>query len=194
MSLNWLKRSQRRQLSHIRSHLPAWFQQTCSLQICDDIVNLPAYQQATHIGLYRALNNEIDLAPLWHHALAHGKTCYFPVLHANHHLSFIAADESDDFQKNQFGIFEPAKHCEASYTMPPIELFFLPLVGFDAHGNRLGTGAGCYDRTLAEVKDPYCIGVGYAFQQLKFILTELTDMPLDLIITEHGVIHPSHRS
>ncbi len=185
---------QRRQLLHVRSHLPAWFQQTCSLQICEHIINLPAYQQATIISLYRALNNEIDLEPLWHHALMHGKTCYFPILHANRHLSFLAADELAVFQKNPFGILEPANNSEDAYTIPPIDIFFLPMVGFDVHGNRLGTGAGCYDRTLAEVKDPYCIGIGYAFQELKFILTELTDMPLDLIITEHGIIHPGHRN
>lgn len=194
MSKNWLKQSQRRQLLHTRHHLPAWFQQTCSIQVCEHIMRLPAYQQATHISLYRAVNNEINLDSLWLHALGQGKTCYFPIVHQTRHLTFAPATTSDTFKNNRYGIPEPIIKGPTEETRPVIDIYFLPLVGFDVHGYRLGMGAGCYDRTLATLKDPYCIGVGYAFQELKYIFAELTDIQLNLIITEHGVIYPQPRN
>lgn len=192
MSHQGLKKAQRRQLLQIRRHLPLWFKQTCAHLVCKAIMALPLYQQANRLALYHAMDHEIALDELWHHALSQGKTCYFPVLLPNKQLSFVPADESALFIPNRWGIPEPV-HRDA-VALQEINLFLLPLIGFDNQGNRLGTGAGCYDRTLAQVENPHCIGVGYAFQQLSTILTEPTDVPLDLVVTEHGPLYPSLRT
>ena len=72
------------------------------------------------------------------------------------------------------------------------------LVAFDAAGNRLGMGAGYYDRALRRRLErstpwrrPRLIGVAYACQQVPAIPASPWDVPLDLVVTERGVIVPA---
>ena len=74
-------------------------------------------------------------------------------------------------------------------------LLFVPCVGFDADGYRLGYGGGYYDRTLAAwpaAARPITVGVAYEACRIDALEREAHDIPLDLIITEAG-FHPALR-
>lgn len=67
------------------------------------------------------------------------------------------------------------------------QLIFVPVVGFDRGGSRLGQGGGYYDRTLAELRasgDTLVVGVAFSVQECLNIAREDHDEPLDRIITE----------
>ncbi|MFC0402652.1 5-formyltetrahydrofolate cyclo-ligase [Paraburkholderia rhizosphaerae] len=70
------------------------------------------------------------------------------------------------------------------------ELVFVPCVGFDEDGYRLGYGGGYYDRTLAgwRVAGVAPIAIGVAFEACKSaaLPREPHDLPLDAIITDAG--------
>jgi 5,10-methenyltetrahydrofolate synthetase len=73
------------------------------------------------------------------------------------------------------------------------ELLFVPCVGFDADGYRLGYGGGYYDRTLAAwpaAKKPITVGIAYEACRTPALQREAHDIPLDLIVTEAG-FHPA---
>lgn len=73
------------------------------------------------------------------------------------------------------------------------EVLIVPLAGYDLAGNRLGYGGGFYDRTLEMLRregQPLAIGLAYAVQQIRVIPVEPTDQPLDLIVTDRGVVLP----
>ena len=73
------------------------------------------------------------------------------------------------------------------------EVLIVPLAGFDRAGNRLGYGGGFYDRTLAMLRaqgPAVAIGLAYGVQEIESIPVEVTDAPLDLIVTDRGVILP----
>jgi 5-formyltetrahydrofolate cyclo-ligase len=71
---------------------------------------------------------------------------------------------------------------------------FLPLVGFDRHGLRLGTGGGYYDRAFAFRRwrsawhAPRLVGLAYAFQQVERITPASHDVLLDAVVTDEGII------
>ncbi|AXE94410.1 5-formyltetrahydrofolate cyclo-ligase [Paraburkholderia terricola] len=70
------------------------------------------------------------------------------------------------------------------------ELLFVPCVGFDAEGYRLGYGGGYYDRTLAAwpgAKRPVTVGIAYEACRTQALQREQHDIPLDLIVTEAGL-------
>lgn len=70
------------------------------------------------------------------------------------------------------------------------ELLFVPCVGFDTAGYRLGYGGGYYDRTLAAwpgAQRPVTVGIAYEACRTEALQHEVHDMPLDLIVTEAGL-------
>jgi 5-formyltetrahydrofolate cyclo-ligase len=71
-----------------------------------------------------------------------------------------------------------------------LDLILLPLLGYDAQGQRLGQGGGYYDRTLARLgkaRRPLRIGLAYACQQLATLPVEDHDRPLHAVLTERGL-------
>ncbi len=93
---------------------------------------------------------------------------------------------------NRLGIEEP----QGSRTLSPrrLDVVFLPLVGFDAHGVRLGAGGGYYDRAFAFRRwrhvwhAPRLIGIAYSFQQVDRITPAAHDVLLDAVVTEKGML------
>ena len=93
---------------------------------------------------------------------------------------------------NRFGISEPALNSTAIRLLSQHHLLLMPLVGFDAQGNRLGMGGGFYDRTLANINAlknrPTLVGVAHDCQQVDELPVEPWDVPLDLIVTPTQII------
>jgi 5-formyltetrahydrofolate cyclo-ligase len=82
-----------------------------------------------------------------------------------------------------FGI--PGPSSRAPQVEP--DIVFTPVLAFDRRGGRLGQGAGCYDRTiqnLRRTKSVVIIGVAYAGQELPEVPMEPHDQRLDAILTE----------
>lgn len=65
----------------------------------------------------------------------------------------------------------------------PDELDFLvcPCVAFDGEGNRLGYGAGNYDRYLSQLEHCRVLGVAFSEQCLDSIPVEEHDIPIDFV-------------
>ena len=93
---------------------------------------------------------------------------------------------------NRLGIDEP----QGLRTLAPrrLDIVFLPLVGFDAHGVRLGAGGGYYDRAFAFRRwrrawhAPRLIGIAYSFQQVDTLMAAAHDVLLDAVVTEKGML------
>ena len=69
-------------------------------------------------------------------------------------------------------------------------VLIVPLVAFDANGQRMGYGGGFYDRTLEGLRargSVRAIGFAFAGQETDILPTEDTDQRLDAIVTESGV-------
>jgi len=85
------------------------------------------------------------------------------------------------------GVWNIPVPADGANVVPDIVI--APLVGFDRACYRLGHGGGYFDRTLASlVRRPLVIGVGYSRLALTTIHPQAHDIPMDLIITEDGVV------
>ena len=67
-----------------------------------------------------------------------------------------------------------------------LDVIIVPCVGFDAYKNRLGHGGGYYDIFLTDLKATK-IAVAFEAQKLDQIITDINDIPMDMIITEAGI-------
>ena len=84
------------------------------------------------------------------------------------------------------GIPEP----EASATVvekEEIDLILVPGLLFDRRGNRMGQGAGYYDRYLADYAGMTC-ALAYAAQVVDTVIKKPHDVPVKMLCTEEGLI------
>ena len=159
------------------------------------LVRHPAFMRAGRFAAYLANDGEIDPSWLVQRAWTSGRKVYLPVLveRPRPTLRFAPYDSETRFNRNRFGIPEPDVPRRTLLPARALDLLLLPLVAFDAHGNRLGMGGGYFDRTLAYQHGrrwvrPRLLGVGYAFQQVPRLATAAWDVPLHGIVTERGAV------
>ena len=142
------------------------------------------WNRAEHIGLYLPNDAELDPTPIARRAWSADKRVYLPVV-CGTALAFVAWRPNTILTPNRFRIPEPE-----GAPAPPgqLQLLFLPLVGWSAGGERLGMGAGFYDRFLAKPDTASLLSVGLAYEcQREDSLAELRepwDVALRAIVTE----------
>ena len=138
---------------------------------------------------YMAMRTEIDPTQAMVQAAAHGPVCVPVIVAKAQPLRFSCWTPDGAMIDGPFGARVPAVE---DWIEP--EVLIVPLVAFDARGNRLGYGGGFYDRTLEglRAKGPVtAVGFAFAAQEVAEVPTEPTDQPLDLIVTEAGAFVPA---
>ncbi len=152
---------------------------------------LTRYQR---IGIYLAHGAEINTLPLINRALALRRACYLPMLSfgRGRMLWFNRLQAGQSWVANRYGI--PENTTTQQLHARQLDLLFVPLVGFDDCGNRIGMGGGFYDTTLAYLRrrvvwrKPYLVGVAFECQRINGELPhDPWDVPLDAVLTERGL-------
>lgn len=95
-------------------------------------------------------------------------------------LRFLAWPGDAALVAGPFGLHQPAP--DMAELAPDIIL--TPLVGFDRAGNRLGQGAGHYDRAFAAHPDAWRVGIAWSVQGVDALPADPWDVPLNAIATE----------
>ena len=129
------------------------------------------------------IGHEIDIRPLLLALHERGHPIVLPVTpKRGNPLTFRLWRPGDVLQPERFGTFRPIGE-------PAVPDFLLvPLLAFDRRGHRLGYGAGFYDRTLAGLPGRYALGVAYAAQEVPEVPIGPSDVALDAVATDSGVI------
>ena len=137
------------------------------------------------LGAYWPNDGELSGLPILQEALILGLTCTLPII-SNQSLTFSRIGPTTRFHHNRYKILEPIQDAQSEVPLLQHDALFMPLVGFNQNGARLGMGGGFYDRTLAacltEPKRPTLIGLAHGFQQCSFS-TNPWDIPLDYVLT-----------
>jgi 5-formyltetrahydrofolate cyclo-ligase len=143
------------------------------------------------IALYASLREELDTAPLIELARNRGCRIYLPrIERRSGRMQFVAMGERQSV--NHLGIAEPEGRDVIGARW--LDIVFLPLVGFDDYGMRLGMGGGFYDRTFEfrhtrrVWRGPKLVGIAYALQRVPRLESAPHDVLLDAVVTETGVI------
>jgi 5-formyltetrahydrofolate cyclo-ligase len=135
---------------------------------------------------YMPIRTEISPLNAMSEAAAYGPVGVPVIRAAGQPLWFSKWEPECEMVDGPFGASVPALGEE---VVP--EILIVPLVGFNREGGRLGYGGGFYDRTLEglRARGPV-LAIGYAFeaQEATDLPLEPTDQPLDMIVTEKGVI------
>jgi 5-formyltetrahydrofolate cyclo-ligase len=190
------RRSLRASLRAKRQEVSAAARARAARQVAQHADRILHLRSGQRVGIYAATAEELDTSCLIALALRRGCFVYLPRIDPRPRvrtMSFVRITTSArSLRSNRFGIGEPQGPRLMSARL--LDVVFLPLVGFDRHGIRLGMGGGYYDRAFGFRRQrtlrhaPLLVGIGYASQEVQRITPAAHDVPLDLVISERGAI------
>ncbi len=129
------------------------------------------------------LQGEINVLPLLQALALAGQALCLPVTpERGQPLTFRSWRPGDYLARGRFNTMHP----EGEELVP--DFILTPLLAFDAEGNRLGYGAGYYDRTFEALPAAFRLGCAFAAQQFPAIPHNPRDIPLHAIATEAAVL------
>ncbi|WP_298359285.1 5-formyltetrahydrofolate cyclo-ligase [uncultured Litoreibacter sp.] len=137
---------------------------------------------------YMPIRTEVDPIPAMAALSSFGPVGVPVIQGEGQALKFREWSPGCEMKDGPFGAKVPAKGV---WVTP--QVLIVPLVAFTPQAMRLGYGGGFYDRTLEGLRaigSVTAIGYAYSAQMADQLPLEATDQPLDMIVTEQGVIIP----
>ncbi|NLX63581.1 MAG: 5-formyltetrahydrofolate cyclo-ligase [Clostridiaceae bacterium] len=180
----------RKEISQKRRMLDDDFVKNASHIIVETLKNLSELRTANIVLSYMPYGKEVDISPLNRWILDQGKILCLPRVVSPTEMEVrIVKDLENGLSKGSFGIWEPTAENEL-IDAARINLALVPGLAFDKSGNRMGHGAGYYDRFLSACsKSALFVGVAYRFQVFDSIPTDLYDVRVHKIVTEkHSIV------
>ncbi|HTP06567.1 MAG TPA: 5-formyltetrahydrofolate cyclo-ligase [Nitrospirota bacterium] len=178
------KEIRKRVLAARDSILPAR-RKTKSREIEERLFSLPQFTSARAVLFFASFRSEVETGPMIRRALASGKRVILPKVRDKELELFEIKNFDKDVSPGAWGIPEPRE--SAPVRLDQIDVIVVPGAAFDEHGNRLGYGAGFYDKLLSEFTK-LTIAVAFEEQIVAKIPTDPHDVPVRKIVTEKRVI------
>ncbi len=136
----------------------------------------PTIQEKTVLS-FVSKPEEIDTSLLNEAILSYG-TLVLPRVEENQLVLYYVSSLSQ-LQLSAWGILEPNPSLCVECPPHDLDIAFIPGVGFDKLGNRLGYGKGFYDRLLKQVS---CRLIGLCFEEQ--LVSSIPTLPFDSPMTE----------
>ena len=153
MRKNSDKKTLRQEILHKRDSIPENIRKEKDTAIRQQIIRLPEFTDAKTILFYASFRSEVDTREMIKISLSHRKQAVLPkVDKENKKLKLYEIKAMSELMQGYMGILEPSVSEERLTGLDDIDLIIIPGAAFDASGNRLGYGAGFYDRLLAGIK------------------------------------------
>jgi 5-formyltetrahydrofolate cyclo-ligase len=179
------KTALRARMKDVRGTLPADQRLALAHSLAAFAAALP---RTSIVSGYLPIRDELDPRPLMAELAARGAQLSLPVMVGRTSpLLFRAWSPGDAMDTVAWGIQEPKADRP---TLIP-DLMLVPLLAIDRGGNRLGYGAGHYDRTIGEArrhKPVITIGLAFDTQIIDAVPHMPYDVALDYILTPSGLI------
>ena len=142
------------------------------------------WKNAESLFIYVSMFTEPDTRALIAAALEAGKRVYVPLCCPEHVMKAVRMQSLDELSPGALGIPEPPAENEAAGP-GDLDLVVIPCVTVTKSGERLGHGAGYYDRFLRLHRCPtLCLCYGRMLADA--VPTDENDVRMDWVVTESG--------
>ncbi len=156
--------------------------------VCERVMRLPEFRRARVVMLFASMPDEVDTRPLLAKSFADGKRVASPkCVTQERRILPVRIEALSDLVPGAYGILEPSGNECISHD--DIDLVLVPGYGFDRKGNRLGRGAGYYDKFMSQpgFRAVRC-AVTFATQILDDLPHDDHDIPVEILVTEDEVL------
>lgn len=155
------------------------------------IREMEEYITAGVIYGYADFNNEVKTLRFLANCLGDGKQVALPRVEGDQ-IHFYYIEALKDLKENSMGIKEPGPDAERADSVSA--LMIMPGIAFDKNRNRIGYGAGYYDRYLAENPFHKTIAVAFEFQIFDEVPHDEKDVRPSILVTEGRTFRPLRKS
>jgi 5-formyltetrahydrofolate cyclo-ligase len=180
-----VKKELRKKVLAERDRLEPSQRRSKSREIETRLFSLPEFETAHAVMFFASFRSEVDTIPMIRRALALGKRVILPKVKGKELALFEIKDVDADLSSGAWGIPEPVESAPA--RLSEIDVIIVPGAAFDVRGNRLGYGAGFYDKLLLEFNEP-TIAIAFEQQIVSNVPADPHDVPVKQIVTETRVI------
>jgi 5-formyltetrahydrofolate cyclo-ligase len=156
-----------------------------SREIEERLFSLPEFTSARVILFFASFRSEVDTIPMIRRALLAGKRVVLPKVKSRELGLFEIRDLAKDVSPGAWGIPEPGE--SRAVRLDEIDLILMPGAAFDERGNRLGYGAGFYDKLLVAFTK-MTVALAFEAQIVPQVPADPHDIPVKKIVTEMRVI------
>jgi 5-formyltetrahydrofolate cyclo-ligase len=133
------------------------------------------------VSSYMPIGSEADPSAIAFAAAERGATIVLPhVTSRESQVRFHVWNPGEPLIEGPLGLQQPS--TDGAEAEPDIIL--TPLLAFDAALNRLGQGAGHYDRVFERLPEAWRIGIAWSVQRVEALITDPWDVPLHGVVTE----------
>ncbi len=179
----------RQRMRALRNSIPREGLAERSAKIRAALLLRPEIAGARTVALFWPIvgRGEVDLRPLAEELRARGIVVAFPAIDRETRvMTFRVPADPAAMAERGLGFQEPTPEEPEARE---IDVVVVPALGVDGEGNRIGYGAGYYDRTLPRFCPPaVAIGVVYDFQLLFEVPVTEGDVPIPVVVTDERMI------
>jgi 5-formyltetrahydrofolate cyclo-ligase len=174
------KKELRRQIKQLKKQLTPEERNKQAEAIHQRLEASSIFSQSKAILMYWSLPDEVPTKSLVNKWFK-DKKVYLPVINGDDLKIVQYTGEDSLVAGDKYGIPEPnGPEIEDEHS---IEAVIVPGVAFDADNNRMGRGAGYYDRILKRIPDAKKIALAFDFQMVDKVPVEAHDIKMDVVIT-----------
>jgi 5-formyltetrahydrofolate cyclo-ligase len=185
-----LKDKLRKQVLNTRFNLTPEQRRAASAEIESRLFDLPEFRAASTVMFYASFQSEVETHRMIRRALAEGKRVVLPRVKGKE-LELLEIEHFDrDVAPGAWGILEPEGGKPAQ--LKDIGLIVMPGAVFDEQGNRIGYGAGFYDKLLP-LYTGKTVALTFELQIVPSVPAAAHDIPVQKIVTEKRIIDASSR-
>lgn len=185
-----MKDAIRKQILDIRNKLPEEDVRELSSSVFRHLRESSFFDHSSHVMVYLDFKREVKTDAIINHCLEQNKRVYIPIcIPETHEIAISRITHLEELKSGHFGIREPLQQHIRLSDSSLIDLVLVPGIAFDANGNRLGFGAGYYDRFMGRLQ-PGAVkaALAYSFQVVGLVPSDEYDIPVDYIVTDKGTI------
>jgi 5-formyltetrahydrofolate cyclo-ligase len=149
----------------------------------------PYYQQAKIIMLFLSMPDEPQMTQIIEDAWSQGKIVCVPHMRKQFgEMDAAVIENLNDLVNGRFNLLVPNPATLKVMDPQLIDLMIVPGVAYDYYGNRLGMGAGYYDRFIPQAHRAILIGAIWSSYILESIPHHSYDMPVHYLLSEDKII------
>lgn len=175
----------RREIKIKREGLTAEYLKDSSRKIADFVTGSDLFQSAKTLFVYISMKDEPDTTAIIEAAFAAGKTVCVPKCYGKGIMSAVVIHSFEDLKPGMLNIPEPAD-CSQVVEEDAIDLGIIPCISANRKGERIGHGAGYYDRFFEKA---VCAKICLCFEKLSEdnIPMDELDVKMEYVATEKGL-------